>query len=137
MHAGYTIGRIVLASLFYLGGLNKVLDAGPTVTAMEAAGLPFASLLVWAVIALELGGGLVVAFGPTVGWTRLTQVTAFALALHTALINVMFHDFWNHVDLRAQLELSLFFKNVAVIGGLMMVGAFPGDRMERDQSSTR
>jgi putative oxidoreductase len=113
-----TIGRTVLVSLFLLGGLNKLLNYDATLAIMQRAGLNPAPLLLPAVIALELGGGALVAFGK-----RFAVPAALTLALFTIATNLVFHRFWAMSGPVAALELSLFFKNVAIAGGLLFVAA--------------
>ena len=111
------VGRVLLASLFILGGLNKIGNYGETVASMIDAGLPFASILLPLVIALELCGGALVA----IGRTRLAPLAALALAAFTVATNFVFHEFWTMDGLEAELELSLFFKNISIAGGLLLV----------------
>jgi putative oxidoreductase len=112
------VGRVVLASLFILGGVNKIINYGATLLMMQNAGLEPAAALLPLTIILELGGGLLVAFG-----RRFSVIAAIALALFTVAVNFIFHRFWMMEGQIAALELSLFFKNVAVIGGLIFVAA--------------
>jgi putative oxidoreductase len=111
-----TIGRIILLSLFLLGGLNKLINYDATLAMMQRAGLNPAPLLLPAVIALELGGGALVAFGK-----RFAVPAALTLALFTIATNLVFHRFWGMSGQVAALELSLFFKNIAIAGGLVFV----------------
>jgi len=123
-------GRIALASLFLLGGLNKILNYTPTLASMEAVGLSPAPLLLPLVIALELIGGALVAFG-----RRGATLAAFSLALFTLSTNMFFHDFWNIGGDIAALELSLFFKNVSIAGGLFFyAGAIAARPVGTDQA---
>lgn len=112
------VGRVLLSSLFILGGINKIINFGATAESMTQVGLPFASLLLPLVIVLELGGGLVVALGK-----KGVFPVATALALFTLATNLVFHDFWAVTGREAELQLSLFFKNVAIAGGLLFVAA--------------
>jgi putative oxidoreductase len=109
-------GRLVLASLFILGGFNKVMNYADTLGMMRAAGLEPESLLLPPTIALELGGGLLVAFG-----RRFAMPAALALALFTIATNIVFHRFWSMSGPETALQLSLFFKNVSIAGGLLFV----------------
>jgi putative oxidoreductase len=79
---------------------------------------PHAPLLLPAVIALELGGGALVAVGK-----HFAVPAALVLALFTVATNLVFHRFWAMSGPVAALELSLFFKNVAIVGGLLFVAA--------------
>ena len=119
LHAPLRIaGRIGLASLFLLGGINKILTFDTTLARMAEAGLHPAALLLPCVIAMELIGGALVAYGR---WAA--SLAALALALFTLATNVYFHDFWNMQGDLAALELSLFFKNVAIAGALLFYAA--------------
>lgn len=109
-------GRAALASLFILGGLNKVMNYADTLAIMRAAGLEPASLLLPLTLALELGGGLLVAFG-----RRFAMPAALTLAAFTVATNIVFHRFWAIDSAQAALQLSLFFKNVSIVGGLLFV----------------
>ena len=59
----FVLARVLLASLFILGGVNKILNYSETLAMMQAANIPITNLLLPATILLELGGGLVVASG--------------------------------------------------------------------------
>jgi len=113
------IGRTGLASLFLLGGINKILNYQSTLISMNDVGLNPASLLLPLTILLELCGALIIIAGrPKVHYV------AFVLALFTLATNWFFHDFWNMSGEIAQLELSLFFKNIAIAGALIFMGGF-------------
>ena len=120
------IGRVGLASLFLLGGLNKILNYGGVLDQMSGEGLPMPSILLPLVILLEVAGGLAVAIG-----RNLVVPFALALALFTCATNVIFHDFWTMVGERAQLELALFFKNISITGALILVAGWS----QKEQSS--
>lgn len=112
------LGRILLASLFMLGGINKIMNYGDTLASMTEAGMPWAALLLPLTIAFEIiGGGLVIA------GRRFAALAAMLLAGFTILTNIVFHRFWEMSGEIAALELSLFFKNIAIAGGLLCLAA--------------
>ena len=117
------IGRVTLSSLFVLGGVNKIVDPDPSLLQMVEVDFPRPELLLIAATLLELGGGLAVAAGRWLWNGRLIPAAALRLVLHIAAINVLLHPFWALDDAAATIELLLFFKNVAVAGGLLMVAA--------------
>jgi putative oxidoreductase len=121
----YVGGRILLASLFLLAGLNKIINYTATAQLMAQTGLSPSSILLPAVIALELGGGALIAFG-----SRQMVWAAFALAAYTLATNFFFHRFWEMAEPEAALQLSLFFKNIAIMGALLHVGAAAMSRRE-------
>lgn len=113
-----TIGRWLLVSLFLLGGVNKLMTYDAVATRMTEAGLSPASILLPMTIAFELSSSILVGIG-----RRLAAPAAFALAAFTLATNAFFHRFWQLDGGIAVLELSLFFKNVAIAGGLLLLGA--------------
>lgn len=103
------IGRVLLAHIFILAGLNK-LGAGYAGTQgyMEAMGIP--GMLLPLVILLELGGGLALAIG------YKTRLLAWALAAFSIVAAVMFHG-----NLSDQMQMIMFMKNLAIAGGLLIL----------------
>lgn len=119
-------GRIGLASLFLLGGTNKILNYAATLDNMRGVGLEPAGVLLPLVIALELGAGSLIAIGR---W--MAPLAALALAGFTLAANLAFHDFWTMEGDRAALELSLFFKNISIAGALLfLAGALSKEASE-------
>ncbi|MEL6365074.1 MAG: DoxX family protein [Pseudomonadota bacterium] len=115
---GQHVGRTGLSSLFLLGGINKVANFAATTERMESVGLAPAIVLLPATIALELICGAMLVLKAQFAW-----IAALLLAVFTLATNLYFHTFWTlDGDLRA-LELSLFFKNVAIAGALIFAAS--------------
>ncbi len=108
------IGRILLAHIFLLAGINKITAYSGTQAYMEAMGVD--GILLPFVIALEIAGAVAI----IIGWQ--TRWAAYALALFTLLAAFLFH-----FNLAEQMQTILFMKNLAIIGGfLLLVAAGPG-----------
>jgi len=107
----YLIGRCLLASLFILAAINKVVSYDSALQKMSEVDLVFEQLLLPLVILLEGLGGLVIALGFRYSW-----VAALILAVYTLSTNVFFHRFWELSGELQTTELSLFFKNIAICG---------------------
>jgi len=106
-----TIGaRALVAMLFVLAGLAKILNPKPFLEHMTHFGVP--TFLLPAVIALELGAGLAV----LMGW-RIRDA-AGALAIFCVMTAAIFH-----YQLGINTERTLFFKDLAIAGGLFMMAA--------------
>lgn len=115
---GMAAGRILLASLFLLGGVNKLINYSSTQALMTDHGVVPAAYLLPLTILLEMGGGLALTIG-----RRGTTTAAFLLAAFALATNLFFHDFWNVDAAMRATQLSLFLKNIAISGGLIFVGA--------------
>lgn len=112
------IGRTGLASLFFLGGINKIANYTQTLQSMEGVGVAPAALLLPVVIALELGGAVLIMVG-----RQGAPMAGVVLAIYTLATNFFFHNFWTMEGEHAALELSLFFKNVSIAGGMLFVAS--------------
>jgi putative oxidoreductase len=111
-------GRALVALLFILAAVNKIVDYGATGERMAAAGLQPVALLLPATIVLEGVAGLFVLLGRS-----YAMPAAVALAAFTIATNVVFHRFWEFGGPARTIELSLFFKNVAIAGALLYIAA--------------
>lgn len=103
-------GRGLLASLFVLAGLAKILGPKPFLAHMAEFEVP--AVLLPAVIALEIGAGLALMFGFQV------RYSAGALGLFCLLTAVIFHH-----QLGIPPERTLFFKDIALAGALIALAA--------------
>ena len=107
-------GRAMLASIFISAGIGKIGAYAATQGYMESVGLP--GLLLPAVIALEVVGGLAILIG------FQTRVAAALLAGFTLAAAVIFHS-----DFSQQMQAILFMKNVAIAGAfLLLLSQGPG-----------
>ncbi len=112
-------GRVFIAAIFVFAGLNKISGYQGTAGYMESMGVP--SMLLPAVIALEVGGGLAI----ILGWR--TRLFAFLLAGFSLLSALVFH-----LNFSDQMQFIMFWKNVAIAGGFLFLivngpGAFALD----------
>lgn len=113
-------GRILLAHIFLLAGLNKITGYSGTQGYMEAMGVP--GMLLPLVILLEIGGAVAL----IVGWQ--TRWAAYALALFSIVAAVIFHS-----NLADQIQMILFMKNWALAGGLLVLAANGAGAFSLDQ----
>jgi putative oxidoreductase len=115
------VGRILLALIFITSGFSKLTGFEGTVGYIASKGLPLPQIAAIIAIAVELGGGLMLAVGFKARWAAL------ALAIFSLAAGFLFHDFWN-ADAAAKMGQTInFWKNVSISGGMLMAFAFgPG-----------
>ena len=111
------VGRILLAALFLPAGLSKIGGFAGTTGYIGSVGLPFPEFAAVLAIVVELGGGLAL----LLGWG--TRWAALALAGFTLVASLFFHNFWAMPADQAMLQQLMFFKNIAVVGGLLVLAA--------------
>lgn len=111
------LGRIAIAALFLPAGLNKLMGIEGTTGYFDSLGLPAAAILVWVVIAVEVFGGIALILG------YQTRLVAISLAVFTVLASIAGHAFWADPADAAFIAQLLFFKNIAVTGGLLILAS--------------
>ncbi len=112
------IGRILLALLFVPAGFGKVTGFAGTVGYIASKGVPLPELAAAAAIGVELGLGVLL----LIGWQ--TRWTALGMSLFTLVISFIFHNFWAVPADQMLMQQQNFFKNMAIVGGLLTVAAW-------------
>jgi putative oxidoreductase len=110
------IARIFLAFLFLFEGVDSILFYDATMEKMTKYGLTFQQdiFLVGSTILL-LWGGIFLLIG------YRASFAAILLLIYWAPLTFIIHSFWNDpVEIR-RIQTVLFMKNIAIIGGLLMV----------------
>lgn len=112
------IGRILLSFIFLYDAYDSIFYFKATKAKMTAYGLTWNQnlLLVGAIFLLILGGTLVL-----IGYRA--RFGAILLLLYWVPVTFIVHSFWNDPEPERRLQAILFTKNLAIIGGLLMVWA--------------
>lgn len=121
------VGRLALAALFLPAGLSKITGFGGTVGYIESVGLPLAALGAVIAIVVEVVGGAALIAG------FFTRTAALVLAAFTLLASVFFHAYWAVPADQAFMQQLLFYKNIAVVGGLLILAAHGAGQFSLDQ----
>ncbi len=109
--------RILIAALFLPFGIGKISGFSGTVGYISAAGLPLPELGAALAIAVEVGGSLALLAGFKTRWA------ACVMALFSLATAVFFHRFWAASVDQVVTQNIMFFKNLAIAGGLLMLCA--------------
>jgi putative oxidoreductase len=109
-------GRVLIAALFLLSGIGKIATPAMTEGYIASAGLPVPLFGLLIAVLVEVGGGILLIAG------FHTRAVAVVLAVFTLATALAFHNKFADPN-----EMIHFFKNIAIIGGLLQVAAFgPG-----------
>jgi putative oxidoreductase len=106
--AGLLAGRLLLALIFVHEGWTTIGNYSGAAAYMQKFGVP--ALLLPAVVALELGGGLLIVAG------LFTRLVASLFAIFCVLTAVLFH--WRFADAN---QLLHFQKDLAIAGGFLVL----------------
>jgi uncharacterized membrane protein YphA (DoxX/SURF4 family) len=143
------LGRVLLSAIFIIAGLNKVLNWESSAhSLMQAllsarAHLEFpgidcvlqlmqkhVSLCLLLATICELLGGLLVFLG------MFVRFGAFLLVVYLIPTTWLFHAFWRLAPPESDMQVVMFMKNTAIIGGLLVVWAF-GSGFQRFSTSLK
>jgi putative oxidoreductase len=105
------IGRLLIALMFVVSGLQKIADPGPTAQMLSATNLPANLALPTGVF--ELIAGILLAIG------LMTRLVSIVLFVFVGLTIFFFHN-----QFTDPLQGTLALKNLAIMGGLLMTFAY-------------
>lgn len=111
------LGRILLASLFVVGGIRHFRILPALTEALRARGVPFPYVAIVAVSLFEAGAGLLLASGLFVFWAALGLI-AFTIAAGIVMLN-----FWDQQGEQRAASITFWQSNLALIGGLILAAA--------------
>jgi len=111
--------RALMALIFLIAGTRKLLAFAATAGYFAKLGLPAPEVLVAVSIVIEIGGGILL----LIGYRQI--IVAAVLAVFTIAAALSAHQFWAVSDPQVYAaQLNNFLKNVAMVGGFLMVIAY-------------
>ncbi len=115
------IGRALIALLFVPAGLSKIGAFAGVTGYIASRGVPLPEVAAALGIVIEVGLGLLILAGFQTRWAAL------GMAIFTVVITFIFHAFWAVAPEQVMQQQQAFFKNIAVVGGLLALVAWgPG-----------
>ncbi len=116
------LARIFLSAIFIRSGIGKILSPAETQAYMAAKGLPLTGILLIATIAVLLLGGFSVLLG------YKAKIGALLLIGFLIPATLIFHTSFPDEEIS-------FFKNLGLMGGLLMIIAYGSGKFSLDKSS--
>ena len=110
MHIVEVFGRILISALFLVEAVRKFLNPDESMMYMSDHGVP--EFLFYPSIAFEIILHLILIEG------YKTKIVATLLALFVFAVTLIFHT---HHKLGDGMQLTIFLKNISIIGGLLIV----------------
>jgi putative oxidoreductase len=120
------IGRVLVAWLFIPAGWGKIAGFAGTAGYIASKGVPLPEVCAAIAIAAELGLGLLLLVGWQARWAAL------GIAIFLAVITPIFHGYWALPAAEQMMQKLAFNKNIAVLGGLLVLTAFGAGRFSLD-----
>jgi putative oxidoreductase len=107
------LARTFIAVIFIQTGIANLIDFTGTQQQIASAGIPIAVLVAFFTVVFEIVGGFSLLFG------YKARLGAVLLLLFLIPATLMFHN-----PIADSAEVIPFMKNLAIIGGLMMIGVY-------------
>ncbi len=131
------VARLLVCAEFLVAVNGKIFGWSSQAAYMAAKGMSLIGPLLAAALVIELVGSLCVITG------YRARSAAAVLFVYLGIVTVRLHDFWNQSGMRSGTNLTEFFKNLGIMGGLLMIAAYgPGSwalgrRRRADGGATR
>lgn len=124
---GVLLGRICLAAIFLQSGIDKVLNFERTVKFMESKSMPAPDVLLVPATVILLVCGVMLLVGWKARWAALGLIVFMIPA------TLYFHSFWTYPEAQFVNQFHHFFKNLGLIGALLMVLGMGSGGMSLDR----
>jgi putative oxidoreductase len=105
--------RVLLAFIFVFSGIMKFYNWDGSLSYMNTKNLPVPEFLLFMAAIIEIGAGLLLAFG------RKVRASCLILFLYLIPTTLIFHNFWSFEGVEAQTQMINFLKNLSIMGGLL------------------
>ena len=124
------LGRLFFAAIFLMAGPNHFTKQAIGYAASQ--GVPLASIAVPVSGLLAVIGALSILLG------YRAKVGAWLIALFLIPVTLMMHKFWGVSDpMMAQVQMIMFMKNIAMLGGALLIAQFGAGPLSLDARRLR
>ena len=108
------VGRVLLGWIFIRSGYGKLFDIAGVGATFPPRGIP--AWMAYIAVPAEFFGGLAILFG------FATRYAAVVMIIFVLVASLTSHRYWDFSDAAARrLQDSAFYKNMAIVGGLLFV----------------
>jgi len=121
-------GRFLLGGYFIMPAIMKLQNYEATAAYMAEHGMVLIPFFLVLTSVIQFFGGVSLIIG------YRAQLSAFLLAGVVIIINYVMHDFWTYPDgLERAHETQNFFKNLGILGGLLVVAGLGAGPLSLDR----
>ncbi|HTD56189.1 MAG TPA: DoxX family protein [Silvibacterium sp.] len=121
------LARLLLVALFVVFGWSKLTNFSGTIGYMASVGAPLPTVAAIVAVVMELFVGILIAVG------FYTRPLAALLALYTLGTALIGHRFWAMHDGERLASMIDFYKNISIIGGLLLLSLSGPGRYSLDR----
>jgi putative oxidoreductase len=121
------LARTLMASLFIVFAARGLLAFPVTAAYFASLGFPMPLAAAGLSIAIQLGAGLML----VLGWK--TRYAAWLLVAYVLVATAVAHRYWEFDPAYQLGQLGNFYKNLAIVAGLMLLATFGPGRFSLDR----
>lgn len=115
------VARLLLSAEFLIAVNGKISGWSGQAAFMASHGMTMITPLLAAALVIEAVGSLCLITG---AWARTAAAVLF---VYLGIVSVRLHDFWNQPAGMSGMNATQFFKNLGMMGGLLMIAVYgPG-----------
>ena len=119
--AGPLVARLLLSAEFLIAVNGKISGWSDQAAYMAAHGMTMVGPLLAAALVIELAGSVCVITG------LQARTAAAIMCVYLGIVSARLHDFWNQSAGMSGMNATQFFKNLGIMGGLLMIALYgPG-----------
>lgn len=109
------LGRLLITYIFATSGIAKIFSWSDNVAYMSTRHLPMIPVLLAFAALIELAGSASLVTG------YQARIAAFVMFWYLTAVTILFHNYWAATSMVAAMQETHFRKNLAVMGGLLML----------------
>ena len=125
------VGRSMITYIFATSGIAKVFSWSDNVKYMSTRHLPMIPVLLAIAMVVELAGSICLITG------YQARIAAFIMFWYTTAVTVIFHNYWAASEAMAGMQETHFRKNLAIMGGLLVLAYSGPGRWALGESSIK
>lgn len=115
------VARLLLTAEFLVAVNGKISGWSGQASYMAAHGISLVAPLLAAALAIEAVGSICLITGVQ------ARTAAAVMCAYVGIVSVRLHDFWNQSAGMSGMNATQFFKNLGIMGGLLMIAIYgPG-----------
>jgi putative oxidoreductase len=123
----FLLARVLLSLLFILFGWQKLAGFSGTVGYMTSVGAPAPTVFAIVAVVMEFAVDIAIVLG------FCTRLLALLLALYTLGAAFIGHHYWTMTGVEQYANMVNFYKNLSIIGGLLLITATGPGRYSLDR----
>jgi putative oxidoreductase len=125
-NALWLVARCLIGGLFVQSGVGKLMGLDAFAASLAKNGVPMADIAAVVGAAVEFGGGLAIVAG------LQTRYAALLMVAFTVAATLISHRYWEFADAARRQQAVQFGKNIAIIGGFLLLFVHGGGRFSFD-----